>query len=90
MGTQQLNVIKGQLENASQKYPIKIENVDCDSRDIMCPLIKAYDATSGVHCKLSFNNKIYVEAGKRLKDYIEAMPLSKCHINHTLHSSQVY
>lgn len=66
----------------SEKYPTKWESVTRDSQNIMEPVIRAVDSTSGMKCQLSFSSKHFVETGKRLKMFIETVPMSKSHPPH--------
>lgn len=61
----------------SEKNPTKWKNIVCDRRDVMNPVIRAVDATSGMKCLISFSNGYFVETGERLKKFIEAVPMSK-------------
>lgn len=73
-----MNFIKKQLlENASDKYPTKWENIVGVNRYTLGPIIEAFDVASGVNCTFSFVNGIFVEASKRLREYIAALPISE-------------
>lgn len=78
-----MNFIKQQLlENASDKYPTKWKNIVCVYRNTLGPIVEAVDAASGMKCTFSFANGIFVEASKRLREYIAALPLSELFIFH--------
>lgn len=84
MSKRKMEFIKDQLENASKTYPTKWENIVRDYRNEMRLIIKATDTITGVNCTISLTNEIYVEASKRMKEYIEAVPMSKSHSRHTI------
>lgn len=66
----------------SEKYPTKWEKVVRDLCNVENPLIRAVDIISGLKCKLSFSSGSFVETGKRLKTFIEAVPMSEYHPSH--------
>lgn len=56
-------------------------NVEIDIIVNLVPVVKAVTAESKVKCAFTFGNGFYVEANKRLKEYIDTLPISELSCN---------
>lgn len=52
-------------------------NVKTDQRLVLYPLVRATSVPLGVNCTFSFGTGLFVEANYLIKEYINALPMSK-------------
>lgn len=52
-------------------------NVMCDQRLVLYPLVRAHSKQLGVKCTFSFGTGLFVEANYLIKEYLNALPMGK-------------